>query len=107
MSSITASRAGPPGTESRRTRTPWRSSVTDSDVAAGGGVDEQPELEPLDLDVSTAERVIEQLRYGIPPAGYMRYFTVGRQEEFRRLEHELRDGMHRRAVLVRANYGSG
>lgn len=65
------------------------------------------ELEPIELDANTADRVVNQLRTGIPPTGYVRQFTIGRQEELRRLEHDLADGMHGRAVLVRANYGGG
>lgn len=64
-------------------------------------------LEPLELDVGTAERIVGQLRVGIPPAGFVRQFTVGRQEELRALERDLRAGMHGKAVLVRANYGGG
>lgn len=65
------------------------------------------ELETLHLDENAADRVVNQLRSGIPPVGYVRQFTVGRQEELRTLEHDLAQGMHGRAVLVRANYGGG
>lgn len=75
------------------TPTPWRSSVT--------------ELEPPNVRPEEAERLIEQLRYGIPPSGYVRHFTVGRQDELSQLERNLRYGMNGKAVLVRANYGAG
>ena len=65
------------------------------------------DLESLHLDGNAADRVVNQLRSGIPPVGYVRQFTVGRQEELRTLEHDLAQGMHARAVLVRANYGGG
>ena len=58
------------------------------------------------LNTSTARQVIESLRWGIPPNGYVRYFTVGRSEEI----HELEDKLRREkfgTLLVQANYGAG
>jgi len=53
-----------------------------------------------------AQRVVEQLRMGIPPAGYTKHFTVGRSHEIERLETSLHgDGAP--VLLLQANYGSG
>src|SRR4051794_26953106 len=93
---------------SRHTPTPWPSSVTSGrSLDAMASAETQPELEPLELPSDSAEQVIEALRFGLPPAGYVRHFTVGRQEELRRLDHDLHEGMHGKAILVRANYGAG
>src|ERR1700730_3410193 len=61
------------------------------------------------LPVSEAEDVIEQLRYGVPPAGQIRRFTVGRDRQLRDLESTLEspDADRGAALLVRANYGAG
>lgn len=58
---------------------------------------------------SEAETAIESLRKGIPPTGWVRHFTVGRQSELRALEGSLERGSDDRsgALLVRANYGAG
>ena len=58
------------------------------------------------MDVSHAQRTIESLRKGIPPDGFVRYFTVGRSKEICELRHRLEnsDGT---ALLLKANYGSG
>lgn len=53
-----------------------------------------------------AQRVIESLRKGIPPDGYVSRFTVGRASEVNQLTsrlHAERPG----ALLIQANYGSG
>lgn len=53
-----------------------------------------------------AQRVIESLRKGIPPDGYVSEFTVGRASEVDQLAsrlHAERPG----ALLIQANYGSG
>lgn len=55
---------------------------------------------------SEAERVMESLRKGIPPDGYVRYFTVGRQSEITLLTDRLRRGQSG-ALLLKANYGAG
>lgn len=58
------------------------------------------------MDSSGARRAIESLRQGIPPSGYIRYFTVGRETEIKSLEARLEEKKHG-ALLVKANYGSG
>jgi len=55
---------------------------------------------------ATALQVIESLRFGIPPSGHIRYFTVGRADELSRLENILRQQQWG-ALLIQANYGSG
>jgi hypothetical protein len=52
---------------------------------------------------------IESLRAGIPPAGELRRFTVGRQHEIERLEDTLLSPEDHRgaALLIQANYGAG
>jgi len=60
----------------------------------------------LRLSDDQAEQVISQLRMGIPPKGHMRPFTVGRDDELRRLEDRL-DEHQATGLLLRANYGSG
>lgn len=59
-----------------------------------------------------AERVIEALRYGIPPSGHVREFTVGRESQIRGLTRALEDARNApsstgQALLVRANWGAG
>jgi len=53
-----------------------------------------------------AQRVIEQLRMGIPPMGYSKHFTVGRSHEIKQLEASLH-GEGAPVLLLQANYGSG
>ena len=54
-----------------------------------------------------AKRVIEALRKGIPvPDGFVRSFTVGREEEIGKLKNALVDP-NGTALLLNANYGSG
>jgi hypothetical protein len=67
------------------------------------------EMRSTDFDQSTAERIVEQLRYGVPPPEHVRAFTVGRGAQLRALEESLgqpSDGKGS-ALLVKANYGSG
>jgi hypothetical protein len=53
-----------------------------------------------------AQRVVEELRKGIPPIGYTKHFTVGRDHEIKALEQSLHgDGAP--VLLLQANYGSG
>ena len=61
------------------------------------------------FDRPTAERIIEQLRYGVPPPEYVRAFTVGRGTQLRALEKSLGhpSGDRGSALLVKANYGGG
>lgn len=63
----------------------------------------------LTIRRSDAEAAIEALRKGIPPKGWVRHFTVGRQSELRDLEKSLDRPADDRAgaLLVRANYGAG
>jgi len=58
------------------------------------------------MDATQAQRIIETLRKGIPPDGFVRHFTVGRKTEIDRLAQYLKDpeGL---ALLLKANYGSG
>lgn len=61
------------------------------------------------FDRATAERVIEQLRFGVPPPEYVRTFTVGRVSQLRALEKSLGNPSRDKgaALLVKANYGFG
>jgi hypothetical protein len=62
---------------------------------------------------SEAERVIEALRFGIPPRGHVREFTVGRESQIRGLTRGLEKQSRQlpaergTALLVRANWGAG
>jgi hypothetical protein len=58
------------------------------------------------MDAAQAQRVIESLRKGIPPDGFVRQFTVGRDSEICALEAMLNDS-RAGALLLKANYGSG
>ncbi|NLJ38123.1 MAG: DUF2791 family P-loop domain-containing protein [Candidatus Atribacteria bacterium] len=58
------------------------------------------------MDSFQAQHIIESLRLGIPPEGYVRQFTVGRTKEIEDLIKRLQ--VHNEtAVLLMANYGSG
>jgi hypothetical protein len=61
------------------------------------------------FDRATAERIIEQLRYGVPPPEHVRAFTVGRGGQLQQLERSLGHPSEDKgsALLVKANYGSG
>jgi P-loop Domain of unknown function (DUF2791) len=59
-----------------------------------------------------AERVIESLRFGIPPQGQVLNFTVGRRAEITQLTQRLHPEFattkkRDRSLLVSANWGSG
>jgi hypothetical protein len=58
------------------------------------------------MDARDAQRVIDALRYGVPPEGYIRHFTVGRAAEIGQLTKRLRRPQPG-ALLLKANYGSG
>lgn len=58
------------------------------------------------MDVAQAQRVIESLRKGIPPDGFVRHFTVGRKAEIDGLVRQL-ESQSGTALLLKANYGSG
>lgn len=53
-----------------------------------------------------AQMIIESLRKGIPPEGFVRHFTVGRKSEITDLRQRLntRNGT---VLLLKANYGAG
>jgi hypothetical protein len=53
-----------------------------------------------------AEKLLEDLRKGIPPVGALELFTVGRNEEIGWLDNHLVDD-EAHALLLKANYGSG
>lgn len=53
-----------------------------------------------------AERIIGNLRIGIPPLGFLEGFTVGRQSEITRLLGHL-GREQASALLIKSNYGSG
>lgn len=61
------------------------------------------------LTTGTAEGIVEQLRYGVPPPDYVRLFTVGRESQLLELESSLATPTNDQgsALLVRANYGAG
>ncbi len=61
----------------------------------------------MPIDEVEAERAIEQLRFGVPPTGMARAFTVGREEQISELERSLDDGEVGGALLIHANYGGG
>ena len=55
-----------------------------------------------------AEQILEKLRYGIPPSGHVRAFTVGREDQLAQLQTSLsRETDNPGALLLRANYGAG
>lgn len=58
------------------------------------------------MQPNEARRVIESLRKGIPPDGFVRDFTVGRREEIKELQRHLSD-TGGTALLLKANYGAG
>ncbi len=58
------------------------------------------------MTVAQAQKAIESLRMGIPPNGYVRHFTVGRESEINQLLGRLRKPQIG-ALLLKANYGSG
>lgn len=58
------------------------------------------------MNLAQAQRVIESLRKGIPPDGFIRHFTVGRASEVAQLTERL-DDVVPGALLLKANYGSG
>lgn len=53
-----------------------------------------------------AEKILEDLRKGIPPVGALELFTVGRNEEIEWLDNHLVNN-EAYALLLKANYGSG
>lgn len=61
---------------------------------------------PWDVTPEIADRVLEDLRYGLPPSTLTRAFTVGRRDQLDQLERSLQRGSAE-PLLLRANYGSG
>jgi len=53
-----------------------------------------------------AWRAVESLRKGLPPTGWVRQFTVGRQSEIQELRARL-ERAETGALLLHANYGTG
>lgn len=58
------------------------------------------------MQPADAQRVVEALRKGIPPDGFVRRFTVGRTHEIEQLRQRL-ESANPGALLLKANYGSG
>lgn len=58
------------------------------------------------MNSTQAQIVIESLRKGIPPNGYVKQFTVGRESEIAHLDEHLRPDQTG-ALLLKANYGAG
>jgi len=58
------------------------------------------------MDRQEAQRVLDSLRKGIPPDGFIGHFTVGRHTEIKQLTTRLRTG-EGGTLLLKANYGSG
>jgi len=61
------------------------------------------------IDANSADRIIESLRFGVPPSNVIKEFTVGREDQIEELEQTLDNSSSDRggALLVNANYGSG
>lgn len=53
-----------------------------------------------------AQIIIESLRKGIPPEGFVRHFTVGRKSEISDLRERL-NNHNGTVLLLKANYGTG
>lgn len=58
------------------------------------------------MDAFIAQKIIESLRIGIPPDGFVEILTVGRNHEIQDLLSRLKRKKHG-ALLIQANYGSG
>ena len=61
------------------------------------------------FDTRAAEKIVESFRFGIPPKDVITDFTVGRDGQIEELRRLLYGGPYRqgRALLLKANYGSG
>ena len=58
------------------------------------------------MKTQEAQRVLDSLRKGIPPDGFIGQFTVGREEEIASLTNRLQcNGSG--SLLLKANYGCG
>ncbi len=61
-------------------------------------------------NAAEAQRIIEQLRFGLPPSGHVRDFTVGPTMQLRLLEEQLNGSSlsgRAGALLIKAGYGGG
>jgi len=58
------------------------------------------------MDKHEARKVIESLRFGTPPDGHVRCFTVGRDAEMNRLLYRLTNRIGG-PLLLKANWGAG
>ncbi|MEA5477851.1 BREX system ATP-binding domain-containing protein [Pseudanabaena galeata UHCC 0370] len=56
--------------------------------------------------MTSHEKVVESLRYGIPPEGFVSHFTVGRLSEINELTTRLHNNQAG-TLLLKANYGAG
>ena len=56
--------------------------------------------------MTSHEKVVESLRYGIPPEGFVSHFTVGRLSEINELTMRLHNNQAG-TLLLKANYGAG
>jgi hypothetical protein len=59
------------------------------------------------MERQDALRVIENLRKGLPPSGFIEHYTVGREAEIRSLSQSMENGNGTPVLLLKANYGSG
>lgn len=58
------------------------------------------------MEMGESQNIVESLRIGIPPTGYINQFTVGRRSEIAQLKKRLDSGTPG-SLLIKANYGSG
>ena len=58
------------------------------------------------MNTRQALKVVEELRKGIPPIGFVEHFTVGRRSEIESLDKHL-ENPDSTVLLLKANYGSG
>jgi hypothetical protein len=56
--------------------------------------------------MNSPEKVVDSLRYGIPPEGFVSHFTVGRLSEINELTTRLNNNQAG-TLLLKANYGAG
>ena len=58
------------------------------------------------INPEQAQNIIASLRTGVPPKNYVRYFTVGRENELKQLTDRLSQ-QEKESLLLQANWGSG
>ena len=56
--------------------------------------------------MNSHEKLVDSLRLGIPPDGFVRHFTVGRLSEINELTTRLQNNQSG-TLLLKANYGQG